>query len=221
LPVLILLSCFSYSQIKPEGNDASFKFVVTSKSGVAREGELILLKSQKTHKIYQGNTGADGKCSVTIPSSDSYGIFYKHISDTVKYKDIDVPGGERKMTYTLTLKYDPPKVFTLKNVFFDTGLSTLKRESFPALNELVAALKAKPRLVIEIAGHTDNVGKPEANQKLSEDRAGAVRDYLVKHGIEAKRVTATGYGETQPVADNDTPDGRQQNRRTEVMIISE
>ncbi|MEI8006165.1 MAG: OmpA family protein [Bacteroidota bacterium] len=203
------------------GNDAVFNFTVTSKSGKPRQGELILLKSKKTKKVYQGNTGADGKCSVGIPPSDAYTIYYKLFADTVKYREIDVPGEDHKVTYTLTLKYDPPKVYTLKNVFFETGLSSIKKESWPALDELVSAMKSKPALCIEIAGHTDNVGKPEANQKLSEDRANAVRDYLVKHGIEVKRVTAKGFGETQPVASNDTAEGRQQNRRTEVRITSE
>ena len=222
-PILMIITLFpGYAQDKPQKtSDALFIFIVTSKSGEPRQGEYLMIKSFKTHKVYDGTTSSDGKCSVLIPAADKYSVYYKHLSDTVKYTDIEVPGGERRLTYSLTLRYDPPKVFTLKNVFFETGLSTLRKESYPALNELVAGLKAKPGLVIEIAGHTDNVGKPESNQKLSEDRANAVRDYLMKHGIEEKRVTAKGYGDTQPVASNATPQGRQENRRTEVRIISE
>ena len=219
---MILLAGYTLAQDKPStGNDAVFNFTVTSKSGKPRQDELIILKSKKTRKTYKGNTGTDGKCSVTIPPSDVYTIYYKLFADTVKYKEIEVPGEDHRVTYTLTLKYDPPKVYTLKNVFFETGLSALSKDSYPALNELVDALKSKTSLCIEIAGHTDNVGTPESNQKLSTDRANAVRDYLVKHGIEPKRVTSKGYGETQPVASNETPEGRQQNRRTEVRIISE
>jgi outer membrane protein OmpA-like peptidoglycan-associated protein len=217
---LFSLPFISFTQPQT-GNDAVFNFTVTSKSGNPREGEVLILKNHKTKKVYQANTGADGKCSLAIPSGEAYGVYYKLYGDTVKNREIDVPGGDHRMTYSLTLKYDPPRVYTLKNVFFETGLSALRKESFPALDELVAALKVKPRLVIEIAGHTDNVGSPESNQKLSENRAGAVRDYLLKHGIGPKRVTAKGYGETQPVASNENPDGRQQNRRTEVRIIAE
>ncbi|MDP4282185.1 MAG: OmpA family protein [Bacteroidota bacterium] len=202
-------------------NDASFVFTVTSKAGKPRQGEVVFLKSKSSGKIFRGSTGTDGKCTISIPPSDTYTIFYKHFADTVKYKIIEVPGADHKVTYTLNLKFDPPKVWTLKNVFFDTGLSSIRKESFPALNELVEALKSKSSMVIEIAGHTDNVGQSEANQKLSSDRANAIRDYLIKHGIGPKRVIAKGYGETQPVASNDTPEGRQQNRRTEVRIISE
>ena len=219
---LMISTSVTFPQEKTSSvNDATFNFTVTSKSGNPRQGEFLMLKSYKTKKVYNGLTGADGKCTVTIPSSDAYDIFYKLYGDTIKYKKIDVPGGDHKMTYSFTMKYDPPKVYSLKNVFFETGLSTLRKESFPALNELVAALKSKPTLVIEIAGHTDNVGTAESNLKLSNDRANAVRDYLVKNGIAPKSLTAKGYGETQPVAPNDNPDGRQQNRRTEVRIISE
>ncbi len=221
IPVFIIASLNSVAQDKSFGSEAVFNFIVTSKSGTPRAGELLILKSQKTKKVYLGTTGSDGRCSVTIPSGQKYDVLYKHLSDTVKSREVDVPGGDHKMTYTLTLKYDPPRVFTLKNVFFETGKATLKQESFPALNELVDAMKVKPGLVIEIAGHTDNVGTPESNQKLSEDRANSVRNYLVQHGISAKRVTAKGYGETQPVATNETPESRQENRRTEVRIISE
>ena len=218
---MILLAGYTLAQYKPStGNDAVFNFTVTSKSGKPRQDELIILKS-KNRKTYKGNTGTDGKCSVTIPPSDAYTIYYKLFADTVKYKEIEVPGEDHRVTYTLTLKYDPPKVYTLKNVFFETGLSALRKDSYPALNELVDALKSKTSLCIEIAGHTDNIGTPESNQKLSTDRANAVRDYLLKHGIKPKRVTSKGYGETQPVASNETPEGRQQNRRTEVRIISE
>jgi OmpA-OmpF porin, OOP family len=217
-----LLSQNIFAQGSASGNpEAVFNFTVTSKAGKPRQGELIILKSKTTKKIFEGHTGVDGKCTVTIPGGDKYDIFYKPFSDTLKYKEIEVPGEDHKVTYTLNMKYDPPRVITLKNVFFETGLATLKKESFPALNDLVDALNAKPNLVIEIAGHTDNVGTPEANMKLSADRANAVRDYLVKQGITPARVVAKGYGETQPVAGNDTPEGRQQNRRTEVRIISE
>jgi OmpA-OmpF porin, OOP family len=220
--LMILMPGFVIAQEKPvTGNDATFNFIVTSRSGVPRQGEQVFLVSKKTKKIYMASSGADGKGTVVVPPADKYVIYYRHLTDTVKYQEVDVPAGDTRRTFTMTLKYDPPKSFTLKNVFFETGKSTLRKESFPALDELVDALKAKPSLVIEIDGHTDNVGTPGSNQVLSEGRAGAVREYIIQHGISPKRVTAKGFGETRPVADNDTPEGRQQNRRTEVKIISE
>jgi outer membrane protein OmpA-like peptidoglycan-associated protein len=82
-------------------------------------------------------------------------------------------------------------------------------------------MKLKPTLIIEIGGHTDNVGTPESNIKLSQERANAVRNYIINKGIAANRITAKGYGDTMPVADNSTEEGRSKNRRTEVSIIKE
>ncbi len=220
--LISLWSFGSYAQEpKTSENESIFNVVVTSKSGKPRQGEIISLISQKSKKSFQGTTNADGKCTITIPSNDKYDIFYKYFSQQVRYRDIDVPGGDHRMTYTFSMKYDPPKILTLKNVFFDTGKTTLRKESNAALDELSEVLKLKPAMVIEIAGHTDNVGTTEANLVLSAGRANAVRDYLLKNGIAATRVRATGYGESQPVADNSTEDGRQQNRRTEVRIIND
>ena len=207
--------------VKPSGNDAVFNVEVTSKSGKPRQGEVISLVSQKSKKSFQGTTGPDGKCVITIPSNDKYDIYYKYFSQQVRYRDVEVPGGDHRMTYTFTMKYDPPKTFTLKNVFFDTGKSTLRKESNAALDELAEALKLKPAMVIEIAGHTDDVGSDESNLQLSQGRANSVRDYLLHAGITPRRVIAKGYGESQPVADNATEEGRQQNRRTEVRIITD
>jgi len=208
-------------EVKPSENDAVFNVEVTSKSGKPRQGEVISLVSRKTKKSFPGTTNPEGKCVITIPSNDKYDIYYQYFSQQVRYRDIEVPGGDHRMTFTFTMKYDPPKVYTLKNVFFDTGKSTLRKESNTALNELAEVLKLKPAMVIEIAGHTDNVGTAETNLQLSTGRANAVRNFLLQSGISSSRIVAKGYGETQPVADNSTDEGRQQNRRTEVRIIKD
>lgn len=108
---------------------------------------------------------------------------------------------------------------TLKNVFFQTGKYTLLEVSIVELDKVVEMMQKHPNMRIELGGHTDNVGRPESNQKLSEQRAKAVYDYLVSHGIAAERLTYKGYGQTQPVADNDTAEGRLQNRRTVFTIL--
>ena len=82
-------------------------------------------------------------------------------------------------------------------------------------------LKSKKNLVIEIGGHTDNVGSVETNMALSQKRADAVKRYLVSKGVSSSQVKTKGYGDTQPVAYNDTDEGRQKNRRTQVIIISQ
>ena len=112
------------------------------------------------------------------------------------------------------------ETITLNNVFFQTGKYTLLDISIVELDKVVEMMQSHPTMRIELGGHTDNVGNPASNQTLSEQRAKAVYDYLVNHGIEASRLSYKGYGQTQPVSDNSTPEGRRQNRRTVFTIIA-
>lgn len=107
----------------------------------------------------------------------------------------------------------------LKNVFFDSGKSILKDESKLELELLVQLLNQNPKLKIEVAGHSDNVGTDQSNKVLSETRAKAVYDFLIKKGIDAGRMRYVGYGKSKPITENDTEQGRQKNRRTEFEII--
>jgi outer membrane protein OmpA-like peptidoglycan-associated protein/Tol biopolymer transport system component/Tfp pilus assembly protein PilF len=107
----------------------------------------------------------------------------------------------------------------LKNVFFETGLATLRSESHFELNRLKEMLLANPTLKIQIQGHTDNVGSAASNQTLSEQRAKVVYNYLIQQGIPSNRLTFKGFGASQPVADNQTEDGKRQNRRTAFMVF--
>jgi len=100
---------------------------------------------------------------------------------------------------------------------FDTGSANLQASSNSQLDQIAAMLKSNSALTVEIAGHTDNVGAADANQQLSEARAAAVVKSLASRGIAAGRLTAKGYGATQPVADNRTEDGRGKNRRVELV----
>lgn len=110
-------------------------------------------------------------------------------------------------------------IVRLNNIFFDTGKAELRPESAPELDRMVTTMNENPKLVIELGGHTDNVGGNELNQKLSQDRADSVREYFISKGIEPDRVASKGFGENKPVATNDTDEGRQQNRRVEFLIV--
>ncbi len=105
------------------------------------------------------------------------------------------------------------------NLEFETGKSVIRAESFASLDELAELLKTKTAYRIYIAGHTDNVGNKKANQKLSENRANAVKAYLVSKGIEDTRIKTEGFGDARPVDTNKTPEGRQKNRRVEFKVI--
>lgn len=107
----------------------------------------------------------------------------------------------------------------LKNIFFDFGKSTLKKESFPELDKLFKFLSDNPDIKVEIAGHTDNKGKADKNLQLSRWRARSVQQYIVQKGIDISRIKFNGYGMTKPVADNKTEKGRALNRRVEFTIL--
>lgn len=109
--------------------------------------------------------------------------------------------------------------FEVKNLFFPSGKATLTSESENELKKLFEILN-RTEIVIELAGHTDNVGDDENNMKLSQARVESVKSYLVERGIDARRMNAKGYGELQPIADNATPEGRQANRRVELEVKS-
>jgi len=107
------------------------------------------------------------------------------------------------------------------NLEFETGKDVIKQGSIQSLGELAEVLVKKPEWKLQIAGHTDNVGNDQSNLILSKKRAEAVKTFMVSRGIDAGRLTALYFGETQPIADNGTPDGRQKNRRVEMTIVFE
>lgn len=147
---------------------------------------------------------------------------------------IQSDGVTEKLRFTLDRKPEPVVIDTpiidipvrvgtkvvLHNLHFATGKTYILPESEGALEELAAFMKQHPGVAIRITGHTDNIGSDEANMSLSEGRANAVRDELIKRGVQSKRVEAEGKGETEPIATNDTEQGRALNRRVEFTITA-
>lgn len=110
-------------------------------------------------------------------------------------------------------------IVSMWEIFFATAESEILPQSYNELRRLQDIMTANPSMKIELRGHTDNQGTIEFNLKLSEDRAKAVADYLVERGIDRRRITTKGYGKSQPVDTNDTPEGRRRNRRVEYMVV--
>jgi outer membrane protein OmpA-like peptidoglycan-associated protein len=108
--------------------------------------------------------------------------------------------------------------YAANNIYFATGKYVLLSKSFKGLDEVAKILKENSQLNLAIDGHTDNQGTEASNQTLSENRANAVKKYLVKKGVDASRLVVTGHGESEPIADNKTPAGRQKNRRVELKL---
>jgi len=108
--------------------------------------------------------------------------------------------------------------YAAKNIFFETGMATVKPESMKDLDSAVAILKKYDSLKVSIDGHSDNEGDTKSNIELSGQRADAVKNYLIVHGINATRLASQGFGPSRPIADNNTPEGRAKNRRVEIKI---
>jgi OmpA-OmpF porin, OOP family len=217
---LLVIFSSQAQTLQPTETIALLTVVVVDKSQKALEGETVTFVAEKDKKEYSGVTKANGKFDILVPEGDNYKIQYKAFSENQDYNVLKMPSVEGTVEFEYKLIISPPKNYTLDNVFFDTGKSTLKPESSKELNELAEYLSLKKHLVIEIAGHTDNVGNKEANMKLSQDRANSVRTFLIKKGIAGERVIAKGYGDTQPIADNSNDEGKQKNRRTEVRSVN-
>jgi outer membrane protein OmpA-like peptidoglycan-associated protein len=166
----------------------------------------------------------NGEFLVCIPVNKNYALNvnspgYLFFSERFEMKASPDPTKPYRMDVPLQPIGDTALV-ELKNVFFETGKFDLKPTSTAELDKAVAWLKANPNVKVEIAGHTDNVGDKKMNMALSTNRAKAVYDYFVAHGIDASRMTYKGYGDTKPKVKNDTDEHRQTNRRVEMMITS-
>jgi OmpA-OmpF porin, OOP family len=223
--ILILMSLASLKAqeqpSKPTKELALIKTTVTNKAKKPLVGDQIFYTSKKNNKRFQGITDKEGKFSILLPIGDTYLVEYKNFTDNVKYKEFAIPAEPALYTMDINISFEPARVIVLKNVEYDFNKSTIRPSSFKSLDDLVEVLTLKPNLVIEIGGHTDNVGDDQSNELLSQRRAESVKQYLVKKGVKPERVQTKGYGESMPVADNDTNEGRQKNRRTEVKIIKE
>jgi outer membrane protein OmpA-like peptidoglycan-associated protein len=142
-------------------------------------------------------------------------VVEKIIHDTIY---VDKNSKVDTVTYVDETTNTTVKMLSLPNVQFEKNKDKLLRSSIPQINELAAYLMENKEIEAEIIGHTDADGDAEANRILSQKRAEAVRQYLIRNGVEANRVKATGKGESEPVTDNSTAEGRAMNRRVEVKL---
>ncbi len=202
--------------------------IIDKQNGNPLEALIKVSDLENNTKITEvKSNSATGEFLVSLPFGINYGIQvtkegYLFFSENIH---IDT-GAYQQVTKIIPLeRLKKGESIVLKNIFFDYNKATLRKESLSELDHLVALLKKYPEMKIEIAGHTDNKGSSSYNLQLSQQRAQAVVDYLIRCGIVSKRLTAKGYGETRPVAPNanpdgsDNPKGRQLNRRIEFKII--
>jgi outer membrane protein OmpA-like peptidoglycan-associated protein/tetratricopeptide (TPR) repeat protein len=185
------------------------------------KSRIMIIDNETKDTIFSKKT--PGNFILPLHTNRNYNISisaenYLFHSENIVINDTIYPEN-RSVTIKLS-KIKPGSKTTLNNVFFDFDKSTLRKESYIELDGLAKLLRENPTLIVGIYGHTDNKGGKEYNQKLSQERAESVVNYLIKNGISAQRLEAKGFGETQPVAGNETSEDRQKNRRTELVILS-
>ncbi|HET7276314.1 MAG TPA: OmpA family protein [Longimicrobiaceae bacterium] len=182
---------------------------------LARMTPVRLMADGSYVKVYVGTMRVANIPNADFGRSRTIRFILSDVRSTPVYiANIRVAAGGRDLYSTLSSEGR----VTAEGILFDTGSDGIRPESTAALQEIGTMLQEHPDLSLAIEGHTDNVGDPAANQALSQRRAAAVRQYLVSNfGIDAGRLTAVGHGADQPVASNDTPAGRQQNRRVELV----
>lgn len=200
-------------------------------SGVLKEKELGLplrgFVSAKNSPMdvvaFCSSNPKTGKYVLSIPfgkvyilSAETFGHYA--ITENLALTDTSM-AYEIQKDFTFRSLLDSGIVLKMENIFFDYAKAQLKEGSATDLQKLANIMKQQPNTLFEIAGHTDNIGSQAYNQKLSEERATAVKNYLVSQGIKKQYLKVVGYGKTNPIADNDTEEGRSQNRRVEVKIL--
>jgi len=164
---------------------------------------------------------ATGEYKITLPKGKKYGFRaeadgYLSQNDNIDATDL---GKYKEVERNLNLvPIEIGETVVLNNIFFNSGKYDLKEESFPELKRVVIFLKENPSIKIQISGHTDDINSDSYNLTLSENRAKSVYSFLTQNGISSDRITFKGYGESKPVATNDTDEGRQLNRRVEFTI---
>jgi outer membrane protein OmpA-like peptidoglycan-associated protein/Tol biopolymer transport system component len=184
--------------------------------------ELIDLETGKP-VIESYSNKVTGEFLICLPLNKNYALNVSKNGYLFYSENFSLKEPKNNEPYVMEIPLKPIKAgqsVVLKNVFFDTDKYDLKPESKAELNKLVAFLNANPTLKIELSGHTDTQGNKQSNIVLSQNRAKAVMDFLIANGITKERLTAKGYGDAQPIAENTTEKGRAMNRRTEFKILN-
>ncbi|MBK6953532.1 MAG: OmpA family protein [Crocinitomicaceae bacterium] len=198
------------------------------------KAQIVLIDNEANKVIAEFTSDAvSGKYLVSLPGGKNYGIAVRKDGYLFHSENFVIPNesGFRQYNKDADLKkVEVGQTIVLRNIFFDLDKYTLRPESVNELERLIKLLNENPTMKIEISGHTDTRGSAEHNQELSQNRAKAVVDYLIAHGIDASRLTYAGYGETKTLisdeaiakmtSSGDKEEAHQQNRRTEFKILS-
>lgn len=180
--------------------------------------KLTFVGQNDPRKKVSVTTNAHGEASLMIPRDDTYAVICETVTGPFECGETPYVSMTASVG-SLTVVFDDTRV-ELKGVTFKAGSAELEMGSLKTLDAAIEGLKKNPQARVEIEGHTSSEGDDDFNQTLSAERAYSVRVYMIENGIDENRVTATGYGSSQPKADNSTEYGRQKNRRIEIRVLN-
>jgi outer membrane protein OmpA-like peptidoglycan-associated protein len=215
----------------PEARPHEVAFIsgeTVDKKGEAVPGAVVEIKNtvtkEKTYAVVDSTTGK-WMASINLKKKDKIVITVKKDSVAFNSTAVDIKNLTPSATPPpIKLKVDKAEVgksFVIDNIYYNTNSADVKEESKLVLQSFADYLNENPKIKVEIQGHTDNVGNPKDNLALSTNRAFSVKQLLESYKVNGQRITAKGFGDTKPVADNKTEEGRAKNRRTEFLIVEQ
>lgn len=235
------------SEIEATRTEAAMRLFVIDPDAGPIQGVVIKMTAPDGTTYYTGESDSAGYAEVLVPNGQRYAMEYLSLGQRTRRANVEV-AATPNLDLRLTMRYRRQRArerevstplprepeaqeaaaepeleemqgFVLEGVLFESNSATIQTESHERLERVVEYMTHMANSRIRVSGHTDNVGNARRNRQLSEERAQAVREYIVTHGIAGDRVEAVGYGDEWPVAPNDTEEGRAQNRRIEAVEL--
>lgn len=226
IPFLLILTCSLLTsalfagELSPNKTHAVLNVSYTNFQDVPQTGKKLVFVGKKNPKRKIAvKTDQYGEATFLIAREDSYAILCESLTGPFQCGETPYVSLTAS-TGGISVVFDDTRA-ELTGITFKAGSAELVESSLQTLNAAIKGLKMNPKVKIEIGGHTSSEGGDEMNQKLSEDRAQSVRNYMISKGIDSRRLTAVGYGFSVPKASNDTEAGRVQNRRIELSTIED
>ena len=218
--ILFLSAVFAFSGYTQNNESFTASILVTNFNEEPISQAQVEFYSKAGKLLKNGTTNDQGRFELSMVPGE-YQVKLKQDGELKKEANISIPPLEGRHFYnvvSIQILYQEETTFTIDDLHFESGSAEILPASYPILDKLVKFLKEESGKY-EIAGHTDSDGSTADNLKLSQDRAAAVKSYLVERGISADRLIAQGYGESEPIATNDSAQGKAQNRRTEIRKL--
>jgi flagellar motor protein MotB len=210
-------------QVRPNPSSYITGTITDAKTGWPLKANFNLVDIDTKQEIMSTKALDGGEFFLCIPTNRNYAFFASmpgYLFHSEHFNLVGIHTADNPYRKDIELRpIRVGEVMVMRNIFFETAKYELKPESIVELSKLLELLKFNPTMVIEVGGHTDNVGTSDYNLDLSENRAKSVAHYLTEQGIGPERIKWKGYGFSKPIGDNATEDGRAQNRRTEIRVV--